>query len=104
MLDSTKFRSFLTYHEGTGVWVHKSLTEDWEPKFLELHDSTNTTVSTEINHLGLVKKQFATETTYMEEHVRQKVEQYKVYNSVGIFLSASMMFYVIQKTIFNLFA
>jgi hypothetical protein len=40
----------------------------------------------------------------MEEHVRYKVDQYRIYNSMGIFISAAMMFYVIQKTIFNLFA
>jgi hypothetical protein len=104
LLDSTKFRAFLSYDRVTEVWTHKSLEDSWEPKVLELHESIDTTVSTEINHSGLLKTQIENETALMEEHIRQLVEQYKVYNTAGIFLSASMMFYVIQKTIFNLFA
>jgi len=73
-------------------------------KSLELHDTVDTTVETEINHVGIIKEQIANETKFMEDHIRSKVDHYKKYNAVGIFISVSMMFYVIQKTIFNCFA
>ena len=40
----------------------------------------------------------------MEQFINIRVNQYKRYNSLGIFTSASMMFYVIQKAIYNGFA
>ena len=55
-LNYENYRNFLHYDRITDKWTHKISTNDWEPKFLELHESSNSTVETEINHPGLIKE------------------------------------------------
>lgn len=40
----------------------------------------------------------------MDQHILSKIREYQLWNTYGILVSVAMMFYVITKVIFNIFA